>query len=198
MKNFYSAMETRRSIRVLGKEEVVSAERVEEVIGHAVLFSPTAFNAQEQRVVLLLGERHSWFWNLLKEKLKVLVPAEKFSATERKLEGFAGGVGTILLYQDTDIIKSLQEKFPTYRDNFPSWAHQANGILTYTLWTSLVVEGYGVSLQHYTELIEQDVAQELSILPAWKLIGQMPFGKPEESPEDKTFEPLEKRMLVFR
>jgi len=198
MEGFYSAMENRRSIRILGKEEVISPERLEEIVCHTLLFTPTAFNAQEQRIVLLLGERHSWFWNLLKEKLRAIVPPEKFPATESKLAGFAGGVGTILFYQDMDVVRDLQESFPTYKDNFPSWAHQANGMLTYTIWTSLAVEGYGASLQHYTELVEQGVKQELDIPPAWSMVGQMPFGKAEESPGDKTFEPVEKRMLVFR
>jgi len=198
MKDFYSAMENRRSIRVLDREEVIPFERLEEIISHALLFTPTAFNAQEQRTVLLLEERHNWFWNLLKEKLRAIMPSEKFPATESKLAGFAGGVGTILLYQDMDVVRGLKERFPTYRDNFPTWAHQANGMLTYTIWTSLTAEGYGASLQHYTELVEQDVKQELGIHPAWSMTGQMPFGKAAESPGDKTFEPIEKRTLVFR
>ena len=197
--DFYSAMEARRSIRLLSKEPVISSERLEEVVSHALKFTPTAFNAQEQRLILLLDEKHDWFWNLLKAKLKAIVPADRFPSTEAKLNGFLSGVGTILLYQDTAVIEGLQEKFPTYKDNFPTWAHQASGMLKYTLWTSLTVEGYGASLQHYTELIEEEVQSALGTDRTWKMVGQIPFGKAAESPEaDRAFVPLAQRMRVIK
>jgi len=195
--DFQSVMEARRSIRVLGAKEPITQTQLETIIGRTLQLTPTAFNAQEQRVVLLLGGRHTWFWNLVTQKLKFLVPAEKFPESAQKINGFIGGIGTILLYQDTSVIKGLQEQMPAYQDNFPRWAEQASGMLKYTLWTSLVAEGYGVSLQHYTELIEQEVNQALSINPAWKMMGQIPFGSPEETPEKNDILPLEQRMLVF-
>ena len=195
---FYNVIKNRRSIRVVGNEGIISQKTLEDIIGNAVKYSPTAFNAQEQQVILLLGSRHKWFWSLVKEKLRAIVPEEKFSDTDKKINGFADGVGTILTYQDTDTTKKLQEQFPNYKDNFPIWAHQSTGMLKYTIWTSLVSEGYGVSLQHYTELIEKDVQEELNINPSWKMNGQIPFGTPMENPEEKEFMPLEKRMLIFR
>jgi len=199
MYNFYKIMESRRSIRVLANEEIITNERLEEIIANAVKFTPTAFNAQEQRVVLLLEDRHSWFWNLLKEKLKTRLPAESFSATEGKLNGLMGGVGTVLIYQDIAVINGLQEKFPTYKDNFPLWAQQSSGMLKYTIWTSLDAEGYGASLQHYTELIEESVSDKLGINKEWKMVGQIPFGKRLQAPDtNKTFEPIVDRMLVFK
>ena len=195
--DFYTIMEQRRSVRVLGNKELLSQEQLEEVVGRVLRLTPTAFHAQEQRLVLLLGERHTWFWDLLKGKLKSLVSADEFPETENKLKGFASGIGTILLYQDTDTTKRLQEQFHIYKDNFPKWAEQASGMLKYTLWTSLVAEGYGVSLQHYTELIEQDVKETLNISDAWRMVGQIPFGTPEETPAQNEFMPLKEQLLIF-
>ena len=195
--DLYSVMAQRRSIRVLGNREILSPKDLEALIARALQFSPTAFHAQEQRAVLLLKNQHNWFWNLLENKLRTIVPAENFPDTQKKLKGFAGGVGTIFVYQDTHVTKGLQEKFPAYRDNFPLWAQQASGILKYTLWTSLVAEGYGVSLQHYTELIEEEVQRGLNIPSSWKMMGQIPFGTPEETPEEKDFMPLDQQFLIF-
>ena len=35
-------------------------------------------------------------------------------------------------------------------------------------------------------------------LSNWKLIVQMPFGKPMEQPDEKQFQPLENRIKIFK
>ena len=195
--DLHSVMAQRRSVRVLGNREILPDDQLEALIGQALQLTPTAFHAQEQRLVLLRGARHAWFWDLVHQTLKSHVPPERFPETERKLDGFRAGTGTILLYQDTEIIKSLQAQMPTYRDKFPHFAQQASGMLKYSLWVSLVAAGYGVSLQHYTELIEHNVQHALSIDPAWSMVGQIPFGSPEETPSDKEFLPLDQLFLRF-
>lgn len=199
MKSFREAMIARRTIHVLENEEIISDDKLLEIVSDSVKYCPTAFNAQEQRAVVLLGEKNTWFWDTLLEKLRTIVPANDFPATESRINGFAGGVGTILIYQDTDIIKGLQEQYAIYADNFPIWAQQASGMLKYILWTSLSAEGYGASLQHYSELIEEDMRKGLGIADSWKMVGQIPFGAPGHTPYDnKAFEPVEKRLLTFK
>ena len=57
------------------------------------------------------------------------VPAEVFGKTEEKIDGcFACGYGTILYFEDMAIVRSLQESFPTYKDNFPIWAEQTDAM----------------------------------------------------------------------
>ena len=199
MSELFKAMENRRSIHQLSNHAIISEDRLKEVISHALKFSPTSFNAQEQRLILLLDKKHEWFWDLTKSALKAILPAESYPDSEARINGFQGGVGTILLYQDINVVKGLQESFPMYKDNFPIWAHQASGILKYTLWTSLADEGYGASIQHYSELVEEEVKKELNIDPSWKMVGQLPFGKAASNPDpNKTFEPVEKRLLVLK
>jgi len=198
MKTFKEAMVNRRTIHVVKNEEVISGEKLKELIDDSMKYCPTAFNAQEQRAVVLMGEKNKWFWAALKEKLRAIVPESDFAETEKRIDGFAGGVGTVLVYQDTAIIKGLQEQYAIYADNFPIWAHQASGMLKYIIWASLSAEGYGASLQHYTELIEEDVRKELGIDASWKMVGQIPFGAPGHAPYDKGFEDLEKRVLMYK
>lgn len=197
-KDFYTAVADRRTFYGISKEAVVSDERIKEVIEHAVKYTPSAFNSQGTRVVLLLGKQHDRLWNITEEALRKVVPAENFKPTEDKINSFKSGYGTVLFFEDFAIVESLQKQFALYKDNFPVWAQQTNGMHQFVIWTALQMEGYGASLQHYTELIEADVRKEWNIPGNWKLIGQMPFGKPTAEPDEKEYQPLEERIKIFK
>ena len=197
-KDFYAAVSDRRSIYGISKEQVVSDEKIQEVIEYAVKHTPSAFNSQSARVVLLLEKEHDKLWDITKEALRKIVPYDQFSSTEGKINSFRSGYGSILFFEDNSIIESLQEQFATYKDNFPVWSSQSSGMHQYVIWTALEIEGFGASLQHYNELIEDEVKQEWSIPSSWKLIAQMPFGKPVVEPDEKQFQPLEERIKVFK
>lgn len=197
-KDFYSAVADRRSFYGIGKESVISDERIQEVVEHAVKYAPSAFNSQSTRVVLLLGHEHDMLWNITKEALRKIVPEDKFKPTEEKINSFQNGYGTVLFFEESSITKGLQEQFPLYKDNFPIWAQQSNGMNQYIIWTALEMEGFGVSLQHYNEIIEEQVKNQWNIESNWKLIAQMPFGKPTAEPDEKQYIPIEQRVRVFK
>lgn len=131
------------------------------------------------------------------EALRKIVPAESFASTEDKINSFKAGYGTVLFYEDFNIVEDLQEKFSLYKDNFPIWAQQTSGMMQFAVWTALSSEGLGASLQHYTELIQDEVKKEFNIPDNWKLIAQMPFGKPVADPNEKVFEAIENRVKLF-
>lgn len=195
---FYSAIEARRSIYGISKDAVVSNDRIQEVINHAVKHTPSAFNSQTQRVIVLLGEHHDKLWDITTETLKKIVPEEDFDATQSKMNAFSNGYGTILFFEDQSVVESLQEQFPLYRDKFPVWSSEGNGMLQYVIWTSLEQEGFGASLQHYNPLIDDKVKKTWNIPDTWQLTAQMPFGKPTAPAGDKEFKPLEDRVKVFQ
>ncbi|WP_032121022.1 nitroreductase family protein [Clostridium amazonitimonense] len=197
-KDFCTAVKERRTIYGISKEVTVSDERIQEVIEYAVKHTPSSFNSQSARVVVLFGESHDKLWDITKEALRKIVPADQFSSTEAKINSFKSGHGTVLYFEDTDVIKSLQEKFALYKDNFPVWSQQSSGMLQYVVWTSLEIEGLGASLQHYNELIEDEIKKQWNIQNSWKLIAQMPFGNPTAAPDEKSFMPLEERVKVFK
>ena len=149
-------------------------------------------------MVLLLDKQHDKLWDITKEALRKIVPADKFGPTEDKINSFRNGYGTVLFFEDNSIVESLQKQFALYKDNFPIWSQQSSGMHQYVIWSALEIEGFGVSLQHYNELIEADVKKEWNIPENWKLIAQMPFGKPTASPDEKQYEPLEERIKVFK
>ncbi len=198
-KNFFEAVKGRRSIYGIGKERVISDDKLQEIIEYAVKHTPSAFNSQSARVLVILDDNHNKLWNeITKETLRSIVPADQFEATEGRMNGFAGGYGTVLFFEDQDVIKGLQEKLPTFADNFPKWSQHSSGMLQFVIWTALEKEGLGASLQHYNPLIDDQVKEEWDVPSSWELIAQMPFGNPTAPPGEKEFQPVEERVIFHK
>ncbi|GHU66588.1 nitroreductase [Clostridia bacterium] len=195
---FLSAIKNRRSYYSLSKGIAVTPERIKDIVEQVVLATPSAFNSQSQRVVVLFGEQHDKLWNITKEVLRGIVPADAFAATEKKIDSFAAASGTILYYDETAVTKGLQEQYPLYSDNFPIWAQQSNGMLQSNIWNALEAEGLGASLQHYNPLIDDKVAVNWKLPASWKLIAQMPFGKITAPADEKDILPASERVTVFQ
>ncbi|AQL52734.1 nitroreductase family protein [Enterococcus faecalis] len=187
MSKFTEMMKNRRSIYALGENLPISKEEVTALVKEVVRESPTAFNSQTQRVVFLFGDAHKKLWTMTEDALKPLTPAEAFPNTQAKLQGFAAGAGTILFFEDTDIVKNLQDSFPLYADNFPVWSEQATGLTQANVWTALAQENIGANLQHYNPVIDEAVAAEWSIPANWNLRAQMVIGSIEAPAGEKEY-----------
>ncbi|MDH8677376.1 nitroreductase family protein [Fusibacter bizertensis] len=197
-KSFDQAIEERRSYYAIGKNVDVTDETIKEIVEHAVKFVPSAFNSQTARAVVLLDGEHDKLWELTRESLRKVVPAEAFAPTSEKMDSFKAGYGTILYFEDQAIVEGLQQQFPLYKDNFPVWSEQSSGMLQFAIWTALEGEGLGASLQHYNEIIQSSVKETWKIPNNWKLIAQMPFGKPLAPVGEKEFAPLEDRVKIYK
>lgn len=195
--DFMSAVKNRRSYYAISKDSPVSDETIHELINEAVKYTPSAFNSQSARVVVLLGQKHDQLWDLTKETLRKIVPADKFAPTEEKMNAFKSGYGTVLFFEDQSVVENMQNQFALYKDNFPIWSNQSSGMLQFVVWTALEDAGFGASLQHYNPLIDEEVASTWNLPSTWKLIAQMPFGKPTAEPGEKTFQPLEERVKFY-
>lgn len=187
----------RRSVYDLGQNVLLSDNDIVHLIENAVKYCPTAFNSQSGRVVVLFAKESQKFWNIVEEELRKLVGEGDFAKTKSKIDAFAKGLGTILFFEDMDVIKNFEEKYSLYKDNFAIWSQQANGMLQYMIWTALAEKNIGASLQHYNPLVDEKVMQQWNVPQSWKLVAQMPFGSIEKSPKEKSFEPLNSRVKVF-
>ncbi|MCL2009649.1 MAG: nitroreductase family protein [Synergistaceae bacterium] len=198
-RSFREALKNRRSFYDIENRSPVSDALIEEIIDFALEHMPSAFNSQTTRLVLLLGEHHKKLWNIVMETLREMIPADKFAATEKKVGSFAAGYGTILFFEDQNIVKDLQGRFPTYADNFPVWAQHASAMHQFAIWTMLEdEEGLGASLQHYNPIIDAKVREAWSLEPDWLLVAQMPFGSAGKRPDPKETQPVDARKKVFK
>lgn len=198
-KSFVEALKHRRTYYAITNQSPISDEEIEQIVQLAVTHVPSAFNSQSTRVVLLLGDNHQKLWQIAKETLRSILPAEAFAGTEAKINGcFASGYGTALFFEDQTVVEGLQEAFSVYKDNFPGWALQTSAMHQLAIWTMLEDAGLGASLQHYNPLIDAEVRRTWNLPESWKLVAEMPFGLPAGEPGEKEFKPLSERMKVFK
>lgn len=198
-RNLKEALKHRRSYYALSNQSPIPDEQIEEIVRFTVAHTPSAFNSQSSRLVLLLGEQHRKFWNLVKETLKKIISEAAFEATEMKInKSFLAGYGTILFYEDQTVVESLQKAFPLYQDKFPEWSEHTSAMHQLSVWALLEDAGFGASLQHYNPLIDRAVQAEWKLPEHWRLIAQMPFGTPLIIPGKRDNRPLEDRMRIFK
>lgn len=189
-------IEKRRSIRLIDNSIIISDDELINEIKSILKHTPSSYNAQSQRIMVLLNDNHKEFWKLVLEELRKIVPENNFLRTETKINGFMAGYGTVLFFDEEAITNDLTEKFPLYKQNFINWAREQSGMLQINVWNQLAKHNIGASLQHYNEVIEESAKALLSIPASWKMIAQMPFGNSLEEPGQKKFVDVEERIII--
>ena len=109
----------RRSVYALDKNVKVSDDEIRSIVETSLLHTPTGFNSQGPRAVLLLGKGHEKLWSLTMEALRQVVPAAAFKSTEDKINSFAAAYGTVVYFEEEAIVKNLQEKIFTLCGQLP-------------------------------------------------------------------------------
>ena len=185
--SFLDQIKQRRTIYAIGKNVTLENSKIESVIQEAVKQSPSSFNSQTSRVVTLFGQSHDKFWDIVLETLRKIVPAAAFEGTSGKIASFKVGHATVLFYEDQDVVKSLQEQFALYADNFPVWSEHSTAIAQFAVWTALAEHNIGASLQHYNPIVDEEVASTFDIPANWKLRAQLVLGSIEAGAGEKTY-----------
>ncbi|KAI3535083.1 nitroreductase [Colletotrichum abscissum] len=191
------AVKARRTYYPLSKTLPIETARVDDIVKTALAHVPSSFNSQSNRVVVLHGAEHEKFWDIALSVLKAIVPAEQWESTSGKLNMFKGAAGSVLFFEDQDVVNGMQEKFALYADRFPVWANQSDGMLQFAVWTALEAEGLGANLQHYNPLVDQQVAAEWKVPASWKLNAQLVFGGRTGEAGPKEFKPIEDIFKTF-
>jgi len=189
--------QTRCSLYVLNKDLPISQDEVKQIVEHALKHTPSSFNSQSTRMVVLFDAEHEKLWDIAISELRKIVPADKFEPTENKLNMFKAAAGSVLFFEDQEVIKGLQNQFPAYAANFPIWAEHANAMNQYAIWTTLSAAAVGANLQHYNPVIDAEVAKTWNIPANWTLRAQLVFGGMGAPAGEKSFASIEERMKVF-
>ena len=95
--SFEDAVLNRRSIYKLTTNAPQSDQRIQEIIKNVLIHTPSSFNSQSTRLVVLLGAEHDKFWEIVTDALKAIVPEDKWDHTAQRLSWFSGSYGTVSL-----------------------------------------------------------------------------------------------------
>ncbi|MCC4372224.1 nitroreductase [Limosilactobacillus reuteri] len=183
---FNSLAANRRSIYALGDNLSQTPEEIFDLVKQTIKNSPTAFNSQTVRAVVLFGKSSDKVWEIVEDALrKIAKSPDAFEKTKAKIDSFKAGYGTILYFTDTAIVHQLENDYPSYAANFANWAEQGLGGAQQAVWTALAEQGIGASLQHYNPLIDDAIHQTFNLPADWQLRAEMPFGSIEAPAGEK-------------
>ncbi|KAK0554509.1 type II nitroreductase [Tilletia horrida] len=197
--NFLKEISTRRTIYQLSKTpKILDDKDILALVRQTVKNSPSSFNSQSARAVVILGDEHDKFWGetvpaVLKEHIK---DEESLKRNLGRLDGFKAAAGSVLFFESQNIVEGFQKNIPAYAHLFPEWSQHGSAMAQIHTWTALELEGYGANLQHYNGagdafLKEHDLPSD------YKLIAQVVFGAPQGPPGDKEFLPEDERVKSF-
>ena len=115
----FSAAKTRCSVYTLTNKSPVSDFRIHEIVNQTVKHAPSAFNVQSARAVILLKTEHEKLWDIADRRLKEALPEAVYSSQAPKVQGFRGGYGTVLWFEDQVTLDALAAKNPSLTDVIP-------------------------------------------------------------------------------
>ena len=196
--NYIELLKKRRSVYKLSNDIPYKDEEIEKIIAEVLVESPTGYNMQSSKIIVLMNEEHRKLWDIEKDVLRAIVKPEHFQLTEDKIEMFKQAKGTILFYEDESIVEKYMNNIPLYKDKFPIFASHGMGILQGNMWNMFASLNLGAHLQHYNPIIDERVRKEWNVPLNYHLTAQMVFGKIESIDEPKEKIPASERMKTFK
>lgn len=167
--------------------EGVTLQQVQDIVQQLVKHTPTSFNSQTVRAVILTGALHDKVWQSVTDAIPA--EAQKKRPNSIKEEAY----GSIIFFDDDAALKKIQEAFPPYADYFPIFASTSNGAAQINTWTLIGELGLGGHLQHYNPLVQE--ALKGKVPESWNVVAQLAFGVPVGEPSEKEFIDNEVKVL---
>jgi len=116
---------SRRTIYALSKESTISNDRIQEILAETIKHSPSSFNNQAGRAVLLFGDDHDRLWNIAEDVVKTQLPPQAYEGLKPKLDGYKSGYGTIMFFEDGETMKPYKAAHPEMP--FDQWSEHSQG-----------------------------------------------------------------------
>ena len=178
---YLKTLTARRTIYALKPElpGEITINDIQSVVQTIIKETPTAFNSQPNRAVILTGETHKKVWDEVTKAIES--PAGQKRPASARDEAF----GSVIFFTDDKVTEKLKADFPAYAAAFPSFADHTSGAAQINSWVALEAMGLGGHLQHYNGYIK--AALPSKIPESWTVQAQLVFGTPAAPPGEKTY-----------
>ncbi|MBE6469302.1 MAG: nitroreductase [Coriobacteriaceae bacterium] len=197
--SYQDIINTRRTVYALNDQLPIAEDEAVKIIEDAIVASPSAFNMQSARAIILLGDQHKALWgDIVTGELEKIVPAENFEPTQQKMDMFGAAHGTVLYFEDEDVVNQMKQQFATYADAFDAFSAHGQGIAQVNAWNALAEAKIGASLQHYNPVIDDAVRECWNVPASWKLVAQLVFGGIVEPAGPQERMPASERIRIER
>lgn len=178
---YLNTFKNRRTIYDLKPElpAGISIEDVQVTVQSVIAETPTAFNSQCNRALILIGESHKQLWN------DVINSMTDNSGKKRPTSARDEAYGTVVFFTDEKVTKQLQTDFSAFADAFPGCATQSSGGAQITAWAAVESLGLGGHLQHYNAVVKESLGGKIPT--DWNVMSQLCFGVTTKAAPEKTY-----------
>lgn len=111
---YLELIKQRHTKYTISSDSPISDTRLQEVISQVLRSTPSSFNCQSTRYVVLLREDHIKFWEIAKECFRATMSESQYAEYEKKLLGRQAGFGTVSQFQGNPF--SIEEVVLTTTD----------------------------------------------------------------------------------
>ncbi|GAV48551.1 hypothetical protein ZYGR_0K00560 [Zygosaccharomyces rouxii] len=184
------AIASRRTIYALKPElpNHVNIQDVQNVVEAIIKDTPTAFNSQVNRAIILTGAEHKRVWDETANSI------EDESGKMRPVSARDEAFGTVVFFTDDMTTEKLQAQYPACASVFPQLADHSSGAAQIQTWTVLRQMGIGGHLQHYNGYIKAALPKSVPL--EWQVHSQLVFGLPaDDKLPEKTY--IENPVKIF-
>ena len=94
---FMAAVAHRRTYYALSPTSTIPDSKIEQIVTDTIKHTPSAFNSQTTRIVLVVKEEHKKLWDMIMAVYEEMLPKEKFEHAKGRMEGFRKGYGTVYI-----------------------------------------------------------------------------------------------------
>jgi uncharacterized protein len=138
-KSHLDAIASRRTIYgISNTSSPIPQSRVEEIIAHVIKHTPSSYNVQSARAVIVTGQAHKNLWTNIEENVGQALPK---AAWEGHLDKFVANfkdnaIGSVVWFEDQVAIEDYKEKHKSVAAFLDAWSlqssgmHQINGMLS--------------------------------------------------------------------
>lgn len=184
---YLKAIASRRTVYALKPElpSSVTLQDVQSTVQAIIKDTPTSFNSQVNRAIILIGAEHKRVWD------ETVNSIQGDSGKKKPASARDEAFGTVVFFTDDRTTEELQSKFPAWAPIFPQFADHSSGAAQVHTWTAFKELGIGGHLQHFNGYVKAALPKSIPL--EWQVHSQLVFGLPavaESSPKSYIDNPV--------
>lgn len=189
-------IEKRRSNYDLGNNLEISKKDLINLLRKIIYYSPSPFNVQSSKIVLLNKKSHHLLWTtVVEEFLKKNNNGDLLDSDKARIKREDKAYGTILFYKDERVIEEFKEKLDAYEQkSLNSWCIEESAMLQMNIWNELRLRNIGAHIVHFDD-IDEEVSVAFDIDKNYKLVAMMVFGNIIQEAAVKPKKDIDKRFI---
>ena len=189
-------IEKRRSNYDLATNIELTKKDLINLLRKIIYYSPSPFNVQSSKIVLLNKKSHHLLWTtVVEEYLKKNNNGELLDSDKARIKREDKAYGTILFYKDEQVIEENKKKLDAYEQKeLNNWCLEESAMLQMNVWNELRLKNIGAHLVHFDN-IDEEISVTFDIDKKYKLVAMMVFGSIVQEAAVKPKKDIDKRFI---